>query len=137
MSKRPLIGLAIVGLCLVLAVLLLPHAPASAHGLVLASVVYSSTLKTKRMQLRHRPDRRQDRRGLDRLSGAGKLVIGTSALSGATGVLATIALRQPASPCRAASSPCTACRCRRSPRPAAPRPRPSSATTPTPRSCPA
>jgi hypothetical protein len=43
------------------------------------SVVYSSTVKDKRMQL-----------VIDYT--AGKLVIGTSSLSGATGVLATIAL---------------------------------------------
>lgn len=52
------------------------------------AVVYATTLKTTRMTAVET--------ALDAGAGAAQLVIGTSALSGATGVLATIALADPA-----------------------------------------
>ena len=71
-----------------------------------------ATLKTNRMQLVAGSDRDQDRRRVDRRRlRAGQLVIGTGALSGATGVLATLAL-SPTRPARyrARCLRCQACR---------------------------
>jgi len=87
---KTLAVLTLIAACAIALVLLSPEV--APHGALLASVVYSSTLKDKRMQL-----------VIDLVCGktaaastgsatAGSLVIGTSALSGATGVLATIAL---------------------------------------------
>lgn len=57
------------------------------------AVVYAATLKTNRMQLV--PDLIASKTAAASTGGgtAGQLVIGTSALSGATGVLATLALK--------------------------------------------
>ena len=51
------------------------------------SVIYASGLRTSRMDA--------VKTAIDAGAGAGKLVIGTSALSGATGVLATLTLSDP------------------------------------------
>lgn len=56
------------------------------------SVVYSSTLKTNRMQLVADLIASKTAASSTGTATAGSLVIGTSALSGATGVLATITL---------------------------------------------
>jgi hypothetical protein len=56
------------------------------------SVVYNSTLKTNRMQLVIDKIAGKTAAASTGVAAAGQLVIGTSALSGATGVLATIAL---------------------------------------------
>ena len=56
------------------------------------SVVYSDTLKTNRMQLVSDLVAGKTAAASTGSATAGKLVIGTSSLSGATGVLATIAL---------------------------------------------
>lgn len=56
------------------------------------SVVYSDTLKTNRMQLVSDLIAGKTAAAATGSATAGKLVIGTSSLSGATGVLATIAL---------------------------------------------
>lgn len=56
------------------------------------AVVYSSTLKSKRMQLVADLIAGKTAAASTGTATAGNLVIGTSALSGATGVLATVAL---------------------------------------------
>lgn len=94
MPSRRLLAFAIAIACLITGLLL--FAPMVApHGAVLAVVTYAAAVKTKRMQS-----------VIDKVDGktyaastgsavAGSLVIGTSALSGATGVLATIPLPTP------------------------------------------
>jgi hypothetical protein len=59
------------------------------------AVNYSTTLKTNRMQLVADLIASKTVVGSSGAGSAGSLVIGTSALSGATGVLATIALQNP------------------------------------------
>jgi hypothetical protein len=59
------------------------------------AVNYSTTLKTNRMQLVADLIASKTAVGSSGAGSAGSLVIGTSALSGATGVLATIALQNP------------------------------------------
>jgi hypothetical protein len=59
------------------------------------AVNYSGTLKTNRMQLVADLIASKTVVGSSGAGSAGSLVIGTSALSGATGVLATIALQNP------------------------------------------
>lgn len=64
----------------------------AAYGTVLAVVTYAATLKTNRMQLVADLIAAKTAAASTGSATAGKLVIGTSALSGATGVLATINL---------------------------------------------
>lgn len=59
------------------------------------SIVYSATLKTNRMQLVADLIATKVAAASTGGGSAGQLVIGTAALSGATGVLATIALQNP------------------------------------------
>jgi hypothetical protein len=59
------------------------------------SVVYADTLKTNRMQLVSDLIDTKTAAASTGAGSLGQLVIGTSALSGATGVLATIALQNP------------------------------------------
>jgi hypothetical protein len=59
------------------------------------SVVYAATLKTNRMQLVSDLIDTKTAAASTGAGSLGQLVIGTSALSGATGVLATIALQNP------------------------------------------
>ncbi len=83
----------LVAVLLALAAILLlePHAAPHA-GALLASVVYSSTLKNNRMQLVADLIAGKTAAASTGSATAGSLVIGTSALSGATGVLATVTL---------------------------------------------
>ena len=59
------------------------------------SVIYSDTLKTNRMQLVNDLTNSKTAAASTGGGSTGKLVIGTSALSGATGVLATIVIPNP------------------------------------------
>jgi hypothetical protein len=59
------------------------------------SVIYSDTLKTNRMQLVNDLTNSKVAAASTGGGSTGKLVIGTSALSGATGVLATIVIPNP------------------------------------------
>lgn len=60
------------------------------------SVVYASTLKTNRLNLVNDTINSKTINASTGTGSAGQLVIGTSALSGATGVLATLPLNNPA-----------------------------------------
>ena len=59
------------------------------------SVIYNDTLKTNRMQLMSDLTNSKVAAASTGAGSTGKLVIGTSALSGATGVLATIVIPNP------------------------------------------
>ncbi len=98
MSFSRIFAFTVISFCIVGLVLVASGAlPSSAAlgGVIMASVVYNSTLKTNRMQLVIDKTDSKTAAASTGSALAGKIVIGTSALSGATGVLATIALPTP------------------------------------------